>query len=191
MHQYTADKMGIDRAKAKTINFLMLFGGGAFNLSIQLGIDYKEALWLIKQWKEDMPLIQRDIEKTVALGRTYGYVNNIIGGKRRLPNLQLPNTGKEVEKKIKGAGRQAYSFRIQGSAAVIIKLAALKVSKAGYWVINEVHDELVIRKHLNTGLLTEVDKVKVKKIMESVLASHLLLPIDVDAQIVDSWGEAE
>lgn len=189
MHQFVADKLGIERKQAKTINFLMLYGGGAFNLSIQLNIPYEEAAYLIKQWKESVPLIQRDIEKTVAWGKARGYVNNIIGGKRRLPNLQIVGQGKEIDKKRQGAARQAYSFRIQGSAAVVIKIAAIKVNQAGYWVTNEVHDELTVRKY--SGDIEESDRLKVKEIMEGVLKAHLSIPIDVDAKIVNSWGEAK
>jgi DNA polymerase-1 len=132
------------RYKAKSVNFGIIYGQGAFGLADNLGISRTEAKEIIDNYKKQFPGIQKYMDDTINFARENGFVQTIMGRKRWLRDINSSNFT------VRGfAERNAINSPIQGTAADMIKLAMIKVhsamKKEGFKsrMILQVHDELV------------------------------------------------
>ena len=163
------------RYKAKSVNFGIIYGQGAFGLADNLGISRSEAKEIIDNYKKQFANIQKYMDDTINLARENGYVETLMGRKRWLKDINSANFT------IRGfAERNAINSPIQGSAADMIKLAMIKVhaefKKAGLKskMLLQVHDELVFDAHK-----TEIEIIK--PIITRCMQTALLLPEEVPA----------
>ena len=163
------------RYKAKSVNFGIIYGQGAFGLADNLGISRSEAKEIIDNYKKQFANIQKYMDDTINLARENGYVETLMGRKRWLKDINSANFT------IRGfAERNAINSPIQGSAADMIKLAMIKVhaefKKAGLRskMLLQVHDELVFDAHK-----TEIEIIK--PIITRCMQTALLLPEEVPA----------
>src|SRR5688572_789504 len=144
---YNVDEKSVTkemRYKAKSVNFGIIYGQGAFGLADNLGISRSEAKEIIDNYKKQFPGIQKYMDDTINFAREHGYVQTIMGRKRWLRDINSSNFT------VRGfAERNAINSPIQGTAADMIKLAMIKVhaamKKEGFKsrMILQVHDELV------------------------------------------------
>ena len=132
------------RYKAKSVNFGIIYGQGAFGLADNLGISRTEAKEIIDNYKKQFPGIQQYMDDTINFAREHGYVQTLMGRKRWLRDINSSNFT------VRGfAERNAINSPIQGTAADMIKLAMIKtheaMKKAGFKsrMILQVHDELI------------------------------------------------
>lgn len=132
------------RYKAKSVNFGIVYGQGAFGLADNLGISRAEAKEIIDNYKKEFAGIQQYMEDTVNFARQHGYVQTLMGRKRWLRDINSSNFT------VRGfAERNAINSPIQGTAADMIKLAMIKVhaalnaSNLKSRMILQVHDELL------------------------------------------------
>ena len=175
------------RRNAKTVNFSIIYGAGATNLSRQLGIKRGEAKELIKNYFQQFQGLKKYMDDTVNFARENGYVTTLVGRKRILRDINSRNG------LARGfAERMAINTPIQGSAADMIKLAMIEIhaemKKRNYQskMIMQVHDELVFDVHkpeLDDMTTLVVDK------MTSALPD-LDVPIVVDPGVGQNWLEA-
>lgn len=176
------------RYKAKSVNFGIIYGQGAFGLAENLGISRTEAKTIIDNYKKEFPGINGYMESTIAFAKDKGYVETLMGRKRWLRDINSSNFT------VRGfAERNAINSPIQGTAADMIKLAMIKVhaaiKKEGFKskMILQVHDELIF-----DALKTEAEDLK-SCILEN-MASALPLPNDVpvvaEAGMGENWLEA-
>lgn len=161
------------RYKAKSVNFGIIYGQGAFGLADNLGISRTEAKEIIDNYKKQFAGIQKYMDDTINYARENGYVQTLMGRKRWLRDINSSNFT------VRGfAERNAINSPIQGTAADMIKLAMQKVyaamRKEGMKsrMILQVHDELVF-----DASLDEVHELK-PLILEN-MQSALLLPHEV------------
>ncbi len=192
IHTATAAKVyGIDEAevtkemryKAKSVNFGIIYGQGAFGLADNLGISRTEAKEIIDNYKKEFSGIQQYMDDTINFAREKGYVQTLMGRKRWLRDINSTNFT------VRGfAERNAINSPIQGSAADMIKLAMIKLDvelKARQFkssMILQVHDELVF----------DVVKDEVEQMKELVLdcmQSAMILPNDVPVLAEVGIGE--
>lgn len=198
IHAMTASEMfgapieGMDpmlRRQAKAINFGIIYGISAFGLARQLSIPQGEARDYIKAYFEKFPGIRKYMDDTKAFATAHGYVQTAFG--RRL-NIDLKN----AKGPSRGfAERQAINAPIQGSAADVIKRAmiampgALETAGLKARMLLQVHDELIF----------EAPEAEVEKTLEVVrttmenapgIAAGLSVPLLVEAQAADTWGQA-
>jgi DNA polymerase-1 len=169
------------RYKAKSVNFGIIYGQGAFGLADNLGISRSEAKEIIDNYKKEFPGIQRYMDDTINFAREHGYVQTIMGRKRWLRDINSANFT------VRGfAERNAINSPIQGTAADMIKLAmqkvhaAMKKEKMQSKMLLQVHDELVF-----DALKSEVKELK-PLIIES-MQSAMTLPHDVP--VIAECGE--
>jgi DNA polymerase I len=144
---YNVDEKAVTkemRYKAKSVNFGIIYGQGAFGLADNLGIARSEAKEIIDNYKKQFPGIQKYMDDTINFAREHGYVQTLMGRKRWLRDINSSNFT------VRGfAERNAINSPIQGTAADMIKLAMIKVhaamKKEGFKsrMILQVHDELV------------------------------------------------
>lgn len=132
------------RYKAKSVNFGIIYGQGAFGLADNLGISRTEAKEIIDNYKKQFPGIQQYMDDTINFAREHGYVQTLMGRKRWLRDINSSNFT------VRGfAERNAINSPIQGTAADMIKLAMIKthaaMKKQGFKsrMILQVHDELI------------------------------------------------
>lgn len=169
------------RYKAKSVNFGIIYGQGAFGLADNLGITRTEAKEIIDNYKKQFFSIQRYMDDTINYAREHGYVQTLMGRKRWLRDINSANFT------VRGfAERNAINSPIQGTAADMIKLAmqkvhaAMKKEKMQSRMILQVHDELVF-----DALKSEVNELK-PLIIEN-MEKAMKLPCDVP--VVAECGE--
>ncbi len=174
------------RRQAKTINFGVIYGQGAYSLARQLGVARKVAEEFIASYKERHAGAVAFLDSCVSIAREKGYVTTILG--RRLP---IPDIG-SLNYNVKGfAERNAINYPIQGSAADIIKQAMVNVDRRirrerlSSRLIMQVHDELVFE-------VPEDELVRMEQLVvhEMEHAVPLIVPLKVDMGYGRNWAEA-
>ncbi len=175
------------RYKAKTVNFSIIYGAGAQNLSRQLGIKRTEAKELIDNYFAKYPGLRRYMEQTVADAREKGYVSTLMGRRRYLRDIHSRNSLLRSN-----AERMAINTPIQGTAADMIKIAMISINDAlrqgGFRtkMILQVHDELVFDAH-------KEEVIRVQPIIEELMKNaipDLDVPILVETGKGKNWLEA-
>ena len=178
---------GDQRRSAKTVNFSIIYGAGATNLSQQLGIPRKEAAQLIENYFRQYPGLKKYMEDTLTFARENGFVQTLLGRRRILRDINSRNGMMRSN-----AERMAINTPIQGTAADLIKIAMIRIQddifQAGYQsrMILQVHDELVFDVYQ-----PEKDKISelVRRHMKNALP-ELNVPIVVDVGFGNNWLEA-
>jgi len=173
------------RYKAKSVNFGIIYGQGAFGLAENLGIPRAEAKEIIDNYKKQFPNIQKYMDDTINFAKENGYVETLMGRKRWLKDIQSANFT------VRGfAERNAINSPIQGSAADMIKLAMIKIQeeftrlKLRSKMLLQVHDELVFDAHKD-----EVEQIKpiILNCMQSALALPNGVPTDAEIGVGENW----
>ncbi|MGN6492701.1 MAG: DNA polymerase I [Agriterribacter sp.] len=171
------------RYKAKSVNFGIIYGQGAFGLADNLGISRTEAKEIIDNYKKEFASITRYMDDTINFAREHGYVQTLMGRKRWLRDINSSNFT------VRGfAERNAINSPIQGSAADMIKLAmhkvhtAMKKANMQSRMILQVHDELIF-----DALRSEAEELKAL-IIESMQTA---MPLPNEVPVVAEVGEGE
>jgi DNA polymerase-1 len=173
------------RRIAKSINFGIVYGMGAFGLSEQLHISRKEAASFIDRYFEHFVGVKAFMERIIAQARGDGFVTTLLGRRRDLPEINSLNKNLR-----EFAERTALNTPIQGSAADIIKLAMIKVHQRLHSqglqakVLLQIHDELVIE--TPDGEIEET-RALVKEAMETAL--DLSVPLLVNIAVSANLGK--
>ena len=76
-----------ERRSAKTVNFAIIYGAGATNLSKQLKISRKEASALIENYFKQYEGLKKYMTETVEFAREHGYVLTLMGRRRYLRDI--------------------------------------------------------------------------------------------------------
>lgn len=198
IHQMTASQIfnvpaneitGAMRKIAKTLNFGIVYGMGARAFAKESGLDLNEAKKFIAEYFNDFPSIKKWQQKIVSEARQKGFVENLNGRTRKLPEIVSFNQRIQAE-----AERMAVNFPVQSLAADMIKLAMIKTKKIlqekNYWgtkakMLLTIHDELIFE-ILDDDDLEKICAV-IKETMESVY--KLKVPLTVDFKAGNDWGE--
>lgn len=175
------------RRNAKTVNFSIIYGAGATNLSRQLGIPRNEAAQLIDAYFKQYQGLKAYMDQTVEFAREKGYVTTMMGRRRFLRDI---NSKSSLERS--NAERMAINTPIQGTAADMIKVAMINIHRIikqkGYKsrMILQVHDELVFDVHRD-----ELDDLRpmIENEMKNALP-NVKVPILVGIGIGTNWLEA-
>lgn len=174
-----------ERRAAKTINFGVIYGMGAFRLAGELGIPRSEAQRFIDAYFSRYAGVAAFVRDTVEGARRTGWVSTILGRRRPVRAVDSRNANER-----QGAERVAVNSPIQGSAADIMKLAMLKVDdelSARFpeaKLLLQVHDELIVE--APEGQAAAVADA-IRRAMAGAYA--LSVPLRVGVEIADSWGD--
>ena len=173
------------RYKAKSVNFGIIYGQGAFGLAENLGISRTEAKEIIDNYKKEFSGINKYMDDTINFAKENGYVQTLMGRKRWLKDINSSNFT------VRGfAERNAINSPIQGSAADMIKLAMIKIhhamkkEKLQSKMLLQVHDELVF-----DALHEELDILK-PLILENMRSALLLpnnVPVEAEVGVGENW----
>ncbi len=175
------------RRIGKTINFGVIYGMSAFRLSRETGIPRKDADLFIKRYFERFRGVTQLIEQSVRDAEDKGYVTTLRGRRRPIPAIRSANRTEKA-----GAERIAVNTPIQGSAADIVKMAMVAISRkladGGFRarLLLQVHDELILE--VPDDELAPVSAL-VKEAMEGVV--DLGVPLRVGLKTGRSWGDLD
>jgi len=189
IHMTTAIKLFGDKAKdkrniAKSINFGLLYGMGPKKLSLEIGVSQNEAKEIIKSYFETFPTVKSYLESIQEDAKDKGYVKTLLGRKRMFDYDGANGMQKAA------ILRESVNTVFQGSAADLIKLSMLQISKTieqnslDCNMLLQIHDELIfeIQEDVATKLSQEF-----ADIMSSTY--ELEVPLECSVAIGDSWGE--
>ena len=174
------------RRQAKTINFGIIYGQGAFSLAKQLGISRKTAEEFISAYKERHKGAVAFLDASIRQAEQDGAVTTLMGRRIPIPDINSSNGNVRAF-----AQRNAINYPIQGSAADIIKSAMLRVScrikekGLNSRLIMQVHDELVFEVPQE-----ELTRMEILVRDEMAKAADLAVPLKVDISHGANWSEA-
>ena len=133
----------LERTKAKTANFGIIYGISTFGLASRLNIPRGEAKQLIDGYFSTYPRVKEYMDESIRVAREKGYVETLFGRRRMLKDIHSANAT------VRGyAERNAINAPIQGTAADIIKIAMVRIwerirrEKLHAKLLIQVHDEL-------------------------------------------------
>jgi DNA polymerase-1 len=179
------------RARAKTINFAILYGISRWGLATRLEVPPEEAQAMIDTYFQRFPGIQRYILETLESVRAKGYSETLFGRKTWFPRINSKNQAER-----QGSERAAINAPIQGTSADIIKRAMVRMlpslADAGLHDVRmllQVHDELVFE--LPEERVEAATPIIRKVMAEAALpAVELSVPLGVDIGTGASWDAA-
>lgn len=174
------------RYKAKSVNFGIIYGQGAFGLAENIGVSRTEAKEIIENYFLQFPKIKEYMNRNIQFAREHGYVQTIKGRRRYLKDINSKNfTVRSF------AERNAINSPVQGSAADLIKLAMIDIHrefsqrKLKSKMTLQVHDELVFDAHRD-----EVEIIKPIIYEKMVNAIKTKVPIEAEIGMGENWLEA-
>jgi len=174
-HEQVAEFCSIKRKPAKTVNFLMLYGGGKDKLAFQLGTGRKESDALYAEYNKRFPETRDLMDEVMRVAKTRGYVKTIKGRRARFPNGERLHS--------------ALNRVLQGSSADYLKIKLRQLYNArkrlGLLLRMTVHDDF------GGDLKDPKMGEKVKELLEEPVPElKMRVPLKWDVDVASSWGEA-
>jgi DNA polymerase I-like protein with 3'-5' exonuclease and polymerase domains len=197
-HQMVADMAGIKRKAAKTIGLGLMYGMGKKKLAQSLDMSSEEAEALIALFHQNVPFLRSTVDavmRRIENPSSGGAIRTLLGRKCRFPlfepvawgvNKALPYEQALIEygPRIKRAMTyKGLNRLIQGSAADQTKRAMVKLHNAGFTILLQLHDEIVV------SVNNKEEAEEVGRIMRT--AVELGVPSVVDVEVGESWGSAK
>ncbi len=195
IHAATAKKIfnlqgeptSLQRRKAKTVNFGVVYGISDWGLAEQLEINPKEAKEIINSFYSSYPEVAQFFQKIVSDATRDGYVSTLLGRRRYLRELHDSNYNVR-----ESAKRAAMNAPVQGTAADLIKYAMNKVhqalldNKLETRMICQIHDELIFR-------VPKKEKDVAYKLIKDIMENALFIdvPLEVDGGFGRDWYDAK
>jgi len=173
------------RARAKAVNFGIVYGISPFGLAAQLGIEQRVAKEYIERYFARYKGVEAFIATTLEQVRRDQFVKTAFGRVRPIPDIQSRNPNQRGF-----AERTAINTPLQGTAADLIKIAMLRIDAAmrerGLKSVMtlQVHDELLF-----DVVPEEADAMQqlVKHEMES--AAEFSVPIVAEVGLGANWRD--
>jgi len=131
------------RYDAKQANFALVYGADEFKLAQMLECSVPEALEFMVDHKRSYPVLYQWIAATKVKAKEDGFVANIFGRIRPLPELKSG-----LWKVREAAEREIINSIVQGMAVDIVKLAMLTLRRElldpSIRMVLQVHDEILL-----------------------------------------------
>jgi DNA polymerase I-like protein with 3'-5' exonuclease and polymerase domains len=197
-HQMVADMAGIKRKAAKTIGLGLMYGMGRKKLAESLDMSSEEADALIALFHDNVPFLRGTVNavmRRIENPSSGGAIRTLLGRKCRFPLFEPAawgvNKALPYEQALAEYGpriKRAMTYKglnrlIQGSAADQTKRAMVDLHKAGFTVLLQLHDEIVV------SVDNHEQAHEAGRIMGA--AVELLVPCVVDVEVGESWGSAK
>jgi DNA polymerase-1 len=175
------------RYVAKTLNFGVLYGMGAYGFAEGAKVSRKEAKIFIEEYFKNFQGVADYVKSSIAKVKKDGFVETIFGRKRFIPEINSLDPRLQ-----RAAERMAINHPVQGTAADIIKMAMIKCGeiikpyKNEVKMILQVHDELLFE--ISQDKILELAE-EIKKVMENITTLETSLRVDLETG--ENWGELE
>jgi len=175
------------RRVAKVVNFGVIYGMSEYGLEQATDLSREEASKFIDAYFERYQGVKAYLERTLAQARECGYVETVLGRRRRIPDLDSHN--RQVRA---AAERMAVNMPVQGTSADIIKVAMVKLQRRmeelglKTMMILQVHDELLFE-------VPQEEMEAMKRLVLEIMphALELSVPVKVELKEGRNWGEME
>jgi len=196
VHALTASQVfGVDikdvtpeqRRSAKAVNFGIIYGISEYGLSKNIKVSPKIAAEYISKYFQTYTSVKEYMNANVAFAHEHGYVKTAFGRRRIIPEISSSNYN------LRSFGeRAAMNMPLQGTAADIIKIAMINVSKRlkkelpEALLILQVHDELIVD-------VPQDKKEQAEKILREEMenAVSLSVPLTVNVASGKNWYDAK
>lgn len=200
LHTYTAqllfkkkDISKKERQIAKTISFLIVYGGKAFNLSETANIPLHEAETIITKYSKLYPEVFSYMEEVESFIKQNKYIESIFGRRRHLSNIDSPNKGVVLE-----CIRQGLNFSVQSPASDILLISMISLcdtleSKYGKdaRVVCTVHDsiEIICKEELEKEVIQDIryELINYPKVTE-IFGIKFNVPFEIEIDSGTSFG---
>jgi len=154
VHEATARMMGVTRDRAKTLNFMLLYGGGIIKLAKMLKISSDEAARVKRKYFDSLPNVCSYTRRIIEKAGLQGKVRNWFG---RVCHCRDKNFAYTL-----------VDHLIQGGCADVVKIAMVRLFKFlepyKSRMVLQVHDEILFEIHES-----EISIIpKLQEIMSSV-----------------------
>ena len=128
------------RYKAKSINFAIIYGAWIKKIAEMCGMEFDEAAKFLENYKAQFPQVTEWKRRLLDQARRDGGVWTMFGRFIPIPGLR------SIDDYVVGhAERQVADYRIQGSAADIMKTAMIRIyQRHKITPVLTVHDELLL-----------------------------------------------
>ena len=195
------------RKKAKQINFLRAYGGGAFTLAQRLDISLKEAEEVMEKYKKGLPELQiwTDLQTTnmyqneglvfSAFGRPRnfkGWINTIVKNSENYDDLIEKQALEKASERVKRAiERRVVNHEVQSTCGDILRLVLLKLYIKYFKnrdphidFLSTVHDEInyTIDKEVTVDYVRDLEKLMTFDVLDP------RLPISTSTDIGFTYG---
>jgi DNA polymerase-1 len=179
------------RARAKIVNFGVMYGMGARSLARQMDIGLAEAEDFIRHYFGVYARVREFLDGTVEEARSRGWVQTLLGRRRYLPDLASANGGQRSL-----AERAAINTPIQGTAADLMKLAmigvegALKRQRPSARLLLQVHDELLVEcPAADAEAVAAITRAEMQGVSrrKDLLKDELKVPLEVSVGVGPTW----
>jgi len=199
LHTYTAqlvfekqDISKFERQLAKAVSFLIVYGGGAFNLAETMRIPMSRAEEVIRAYQRVYPRVFTYMDKVNSFTKSRGYAESIFGRRRHLPNVNSRD-----KKLVARALRQGLNFTIQSPASDVLLCAVLGISTT--FKERQMESRLVATVHDSIEAVSppwETDEACriIKNEMENYptlrerMGMEFVVPLVADIEVGDSFG---
>ncbi|MCC7209528.1 MAG: DNA polymerase I [Anaerolineae bacterium] len=174
---------------AKRVNFGLMYGMGAQRLARESGLSRSEAETFVQRYFARLPGVRAYLDRSRDLAREQGYLETLMGRRKSFARLADPLLGGGDRARLE---REAINMPIQGTAADIIKIAMIRLSrrlrdeKCRARLILQVHDELVLEAPDDEVADTAR---RVREEMENALT--LRVPLRAEANVGQNWAEMQ
>ncbi len=178
------------RRKAKAINFGIIYGISQYGLAKQIMVSNNEAAEFLNSYFKKFPEIKDYMNDTIKFCRKSGYVNNIFGRRSHITGINDKNFNIRNFQE-----RAAINAPIQGSAAEIMRLAMIRISKRieetkekKCKMLLQIHDELIfeVPKESEKNFINLI-RQEMTSVKDSDLHSFST-PLTVDVNSGENWG---
>ena len=173
------------RRVAKILNFGVIYGLSPDGVSRQTDLTRIQGKEFIDLYFSKYPEIKRYIDEVIQSAKKNKFVETLTRRRRLIPEINSNNWRDRAS-----AERMAINMPIQGSAADVIKIAMINISKiikekniASNMII-QVHDELIFEVPQEEILIMEN---LLSEIMPQAL--HLKVPLSIDISYGKTWGD--
>jgi DNA polymerase-1 len=177
----------VQRFRAKAVNFGIVYGISAFSLAADINVLPKEAREYINSYLEKYSGVREYMSSIVESAKKHGFVSTLFGRRRYLPELKSSNFNTRSF-----GERVALNMPIQGTAADIMKIAMINVSRRlrdeelSAKLILQVHDELIVECPEGESSLVSL---VLREEMEN--AAKLSVPLVAETRVGKSWFETK
>jgi DNA polymerase I len=195
-----------ERERIKAIQFGIIYGKSCGSLARDLGMTREAAQQLLGDYFKQFPDVKTMIDDAHQRVRRDGYVDDLFGRRRYLPDAKLTLPRKTYERmteqerklvgKIRGAERQAQNHIIQGASATVTKLAMIRCHKhiransPDIRMILTLHDEVQfeVPEHEVAAFAAELPDLMCNLGLDRF---DFRVPLTVDVKVGPSWGRMQ
>ncbi|MGC9199379.1 MAG: DNA polymerase I [Acidobacteriaceae bacterium] len=173
------------RARAKAVNFGIVYGISPFGLAAQLGVEQRVAKEYIERYFDRYKGVAGFIERTLETVRREQFVRSAFGRVRPIPDIQSRNPNQRGF-----AERTAINTPLQGTSADLIKMAMLRIDAAirerrlKSVMTLQVHDELLF-----DVVPDEAEQMQALAKQEMESAAKFTVPLVAEVGLGKNWRD--